>query len=212
MKPLFFFSFFMLMAFLLCSLEKVEFPDFEYKELAIEEFRSLGYYDQVLDLLEAEDRIDTTDAAFIKMVSSNSFVAFEQTPDSIVAENGKLQAEDVKFVLKTTCQNKEMILIITGHKGYCHAFKYLPQENQLSRFHNIGSVVMRNFDQIKLKGGACSGFTFTAANDHMSPGDWIRYFYLDIEANSFAHTENCRTIHQKRECKQVENFMLNDRK
>lgn len=209
MKQHLIFSLFLLIAFSACSQQSVDMPTIEYNKIALEEFRLLNNYDQIVKLLETENRIDTIDATFIKMVSSNSFVAFEQTPDSIVAENGKLEAGDVELVLKTSYHDEELLLIVTVHKGFCHAFKYLPNLNRLERFENRSSVSILSVDKLKIYGSNSSGISFYAENEYMTAEDWVMYFFLDLEASTFAHTENCRTIHQKRECKKVELITIN---
>ncbi|MCF8372376.1 MAG: hypothetical protein K9H64_12180 [Bacteroidales bacterium] len=204
MKQHLIFFLFLLIAFSACSQQSVDMPAIEYNKIALEEFQQLNNYDQIVNLLKSENRIDTTDATFIKMVSSNGFVAFEQTPDSIVAENGKFEVGDVELVLKASFQDEELLLIVTVYKGFCHAFKYLPTLNMLERFENIRSVSILSVDKLKIYGSNSSGISFYAENEYMTAEDWVMYFFLDLEASTFAHTQNCRTIHQKRECNKVE--------
>lgn len=176
----------------------------KYKEVSIEEFSLFDFYDHVLKQLESEDRINTDNAMTIKMVSSNSFVAFEQSPDSIISENGKLQASDIEIILKANYQQKEMLIIITVYKGFCHAFKYIPESNQLKRFKNIGSVNILGVDSMLINNSTSQGISFYAKNEYMTAEDWVKYFFLNIETGTFTHTENCRIINQKRECKTIE--------
>ena len=64
-------------------------------------------FDTMLNLLTAENRIDSSEAKILKSLSSNAFVAFEQTPDSVVKQNGKLSRDDIRLAFRITSANDD---------------------------------------------------------------------------------------------------------
>ena len=69
-----------------------------------------------------ENKIDSTDAIHIKMLSSNSEIAFEQPTVSIVKQNGKLKKEDIINFLRVDFEKGTNFLILTVYLGFVHLF------------------------------------------------------------------------------------------
>ncbi len=160
-----------------------------YKILTPEQFKNLESYKSLLHQLSKEHRIDTTDARQIKMLSSNSFVAFEQTPDSIVNERGKITVSDIELMCEVSTDKNDLIILITNYLGFCHAFKYDIAKQKLIGMTNKGSIRLIHGDNFEIKEMKKMMISLIVENDHQEMGRWIRYYSLDLNNNTFSPPE-----------------------
>jgi hypothetical protein len=136
-------------------------------------------------------------------------VAFEQTPDSIVNQHGKIGKENIVLTLSIMQNDTDFVIIITSHSGFYHAFKYDLSTNSLERFSNKGSVILLASEKIILKHADDSTIVFYAENPYAKMNDWIKYYHLDLNENTFTHKKNCILNHAEEECKEIEHIDVN---
>ena len=137
------------------------------------------------------------------MFSSDSYVAFEQTPDSIVNQHGKINADDIELVLQVTANDKEYFIIIVLYSSFGHAFKYDPSQKKIERLKNTGHVILPLTDGLRVKECDDSKITLYIMNTPQEPGKWIKYYSLDLSKNTFTNTKNCRITDTGKECKEI---------
>jgi|GEM_PF-6277975 len=178
--------------------------------ISMEQFRGREDFNDIIDKLNTQNRLSTSNASAIKLVSSNSFVAFEQTPDSIVNQHGKIDEDDINLVFQVTTVSNEYLFLITSHQGFGHAFKYDVAKSSLERYRNRGHVNL-HFDPVPEVEACCdSEITIILKNSPKETNKWIKYFSLDLNNNIFTNTKNCRIIDDKEECKEIEPFNFKD--
>ncbi len=177
--------------------------------ISIEQFKKLENYSDIVNKLKEENRIDVTDAAHIKMVSSHSFVAFKQTPDSIINQHGKINEGDVSLIYQISINNSDYIIIISAYLGFCHSFRYDISLNRLERIANKGSIILSGAEAIRHKKIDNLVIVLFAENKYYEIGNWIKYYSLDLNSNTFTHTKNCRIVDNEEECKEIKQIDLN---
>lgn len=176
------------------------------KILTIDQFQGSDTYSEIINQLENENRINTTDATSIKLLSSNGFVAFEQTPDSLVKQHGKISKENIELTLTLVKDNIDFVIIITSHSGFYHAFKYDLSQNILHRIPNKGSVILLASDKIKFKHSENSIIVFYAENQYAKISEWIKYYHLDLRDNTFSYKKYCILNNAEEECEEIEHI------
>ncbi len=169
--------------------------------IPIEQFRELEDFSDIITRLQTENRLTISDASAIKMVSSNSFVAFEQTPDSIVNQHGKITEDDIELIVHTSFNDNKYLVIITSCSGFGHAFKYDTSTKNLIRLKNNGHLVFPWIEALQVKGCDDSKITLFAKSKPEETEGWIKYYSLDLERNIFTNTKNCRVVDNEEKCK-----------
>ncbi|MBK6263528.1 hypothetical protein JKA74_00660 [Marivirga sp. S37H4] len=158
-------------------------------------------YRDMMNILKKQNRINKSDAAILKQTSSNSFVAFEQTTDSVVNEHGKISEENIQLAFRISALDNPYLILITSYLGFCHSFKYDLSEATLSRILNKNNVILSAAEVIKFDKFEGSFLRFYTDSPFYEKGDWRKYFILDLKNQTFAHKENCRIIKNKQDCK-----------
>jgi hypothetical protein len=172
--------------------------------ISMKQFQETGSYKSITGQLQSEYRLCTANAASIKMVSSNSFVAFEQTHDSIIKQHGKIEVNDIELVLKANDEKQISYIIITSYMGFAHAFQYDELNGKLQRFKSAASIILPNEEPLQVK--ECTGsevFLFVKSGQ-WAADKWIRYYTLDLKNNVFSNTRNCGIVDGEEVCKKIE--------
>lgn len=172
--------------------------------ISIGQFQELEDFGDIISKLKTENRLTISNASAIKLVSSDSYVAFEQTPDSIVNQHGKIDADDIELILQVTVNENKYLIIVTLYSSFGHAFKYGLSQKNLERIKNIGHVTLPRVGVIKVEG--CNGPTvnLSVSNSPRETNKWIKYYLLDLSYNTFTNTRNCRITDAGEECKEME--------
>jgi len=168
--------------------------------LPIEQFREIERCDTIIGQLHVQPRLTTANASSIKLLSSNSFVAFEQTTDSIIKQHGTIEQGDIKQILKTTFNNEEYLIVITSYLGFGHAFKYDETHKELQRFASHSSLIFSFEGALQIE--ACVGTTILlfAKSNQQASNKWIKYYTIDLAKKSFINTKNCSLQNGIEEC------------
>ena len=190
-----------------CKQEKEHATDIPFSIIELDDFTSMEEYTQIMSMLSRENNIDTTDARMIKLLSSNGFVAFEQSTDSIVNQEGKITFENLELCASCIYSEENWIVLVSEHKGFCHAFAYFPTQHQLFRYENTGILSILAVDSLVVDESIGNGLSLYATNQYLEPGDVIRYFYIDLANNTFAHTKNCTIVNGKKDCTEIKQFV-----
>lgn len=119
--------------------------------ISLDSINILTIYNDLILKLKKENKIDKSDASIIKMISSSGFVAFRQTPDSIVKEKGKIEKRDIRYICSVKEINKTYYLIITESLGFCHAFIYDHINHKLHRVKKSNSIPLFKQENIIYK-------------------------------------------------------------
>ena len=157
-------------------------------------------YKDMIKKLRTQNRINESDAAFLKLLSSSSFVAFRQSTDSVLNENGKISEEDIRLTFRVSSLDDAYLIIVTTYRGFCHSFKYDISKEKLIRILNKDKIILSGAETIKFEKFDNSIFYFYADNSYYEKGDWKKYFTLDLKKETFTHTKNCRIVRSKEEC------------
>ncbi len=160
--------------------------------ISIGQFQELEDFGDIISKLKTENRLTISNASAIKLVSSDSYVAFEQTPDSIVNQHGKINADDIELILQVTVNENEYLIIITLYSSFGHAYKYDQSQKKLEGLRNDGHVILPQVGSLKVEG--CDGPTINlfVSNSPQEAEKWINYYSLDLNNNTFTNTRNCR--------------------
>ena len=180
--------------------EHVQLNECELISLRI--LRNESYFKDMMALLSQEDKIDSLDAILHKAFSSSGFVSFEQTIDSVIKENGKIEEQNIILSLVIREGIKNQVFLITQHLGYCHAFKYDKDEKILDRVINVGPVVLTSLDILKFESFNDSTIFFVSEiiDDHQNK-IFRKYFKYDFV--ELSHYMNCVTANNKEDCEEV---------
>ena len=174
----------------------------ECEPISINTLRNESYFQHLMIVLSAEDNYDSLDAIMHKGLSSNSFVSFEQTMDSVIKEKGKIEEKNLILALKFREGMTNQIFVITQHLGYCHAFKYDKDEKILDRVKNVGPVVLTSRDILTFESFNDSTILFVSeiVDDHQNK-IFRKYFKYDFV--TLSHYKNCITTNNEENCKEV---------
>lgn len=173
--------------------------------ISIEQLKELENFSGVITQLEREDRLTKANASAIKMFSSNGFVAFEQTPDSIIRQHGKITEDDIVLIVQVSEKENNDLIIITSYSGFGHAFKCDESLKKLERFRNNGKVIFSWVEKPEVKECSDSKITLTIKSPENVAEQWIKYYLLDLNKNILSGTKNCRIINNEEDCKEIRN-------
>ena len=171
--------------------------------IALSEFVKKSYFIKTMSLLTQEDKFDTLDAIMHKSLSSNGFVSFEQTPDSVIKEMGKIEENNIVLVLLFKEDRNEKTFILTQHLGYCHAFIYDIDQNLLNRIPNKGPTAITRLDFLRFNRFDDSSIYFISELIYDRQNVvWRKHFKYD--SVEFYHFMNCRVTNNEEECKKID--------
>lgn len=158
---------------------------------------SITWHKKLLFQLNHEYKIDPSDARMIKMTSSNSHIAFEQTEQSLVEKYGKIKADDI---IQICSKNKtdSVYYVFTAMNQYHHLFTYNIFTGKLRRVENRGSIVLTGGENLKFFSSDENSNIY--CTQKRQEEDWIKYFRFDKKAWTLTHFKNCRSINKKTEC------------
>jgi len=135
--------------------------------------------------LKQENRIDLRDAGFIKLLSSNFFVSFEQSPDSIINQHGNIQEADIKLIFKVSSNKDIYIVLVSTYLGFGHSFKYDLSKKKLTRLTNKDGIILSAAEDLKFQSYNKQIIILNAENKYGSQRDIKKYFVLNIEDETF---------------------------
>lgn len=183
------------------------FSSFDVKDAVFyrkEHYQKETWYPMMISKLTKEDRADVHSAQWIRMLSSNSFIAFEKDQKKLIEKLGKVSEQEIRVLFKETEKDPQLYIFVETTYGILDLFIFNTNTSELKRVNNKGYIVMHFGDRISLKENNKEGLLFYNEYDSDGAGRLFRnHIYFNRSEYTLAQIKNCEIVRGVEQCKET---------
>jgi len=172
----------------------------DLKTLSPTNFKTQGWYPNMLSQFVLNNKIDSMDAAQLKLLSSDSRMA-SGTCANVIKTNGKLSESDIHAIAFDK-RSDSLYYIISRAKGYGHLFVYNRFNKNLKAVQNTRTAFIRDDQKMALNAVAPNLVIFAVVKEN-DPEDRHQFYLYHVAKGSLTHFKTCYRVKGKVECENV---------
>ena len=165
-------------------------------------FNKEEWYEELINKLVLENKIDSEGAKWLQMISSQSDVG---SVDDVINREGKITKDDIIKICNFENEISSNVIVIARQKNDLnYFFNYDINLKKLKKVNIQGdylrSIIINETEKIDFKEIKDDVIVFKTED---SNSKWEKLFYYNFKKNTIEHFQNCENKDNKKECKLI---------